>query len=88
MNADGTNQQQLTTGGGNPAWSPDGRTIAYRNTSIWAIDADGTNQRRLTADATGSPAWSPDGSKIAFNSWGDHLSVINADGSDQRQLSR
>jgi Tol biopolymer transport system component len=34
-----------------PAWSPDGRQIAYvANTDIWLMDADGGHQRRLTHD--------------------------------------
>ena len=34
-----------------PAWSPDGREIAYvANTEIWLMDADGGHQRRLTHD--------------------------------------
>jgi Tol biopolymer transport system component len=34
-----------------PAWSPDGREIAYvANTEIWLMDADGGDQRQLTHD--------------------------------------
>ena len=43
-----------------PAWSPDGKQIAYEYSSeIYVINDDGTNQVRLT-DTTGrnmSPAW-------------------------------
>jgi Tol biopolymer transport system component len=58
-----------------PAWSPDGRRIAYQGYRdgtwrIWTISADGSNPTALT---TGSfddrePNWSPDGTRIAFSS--------------------
>lgn len=72
-NLDGSNIVQLTSGAGfrdQPAWSPDGLRIAYRDrvsgmgTDIWTINAlDGSDASNLTSDlgATnqGSPAWSP-----------------------------
>src|SRR3982751_5572476 len=60
MNADGSNQAQLThnaAGDGDvePAWSPDSTKIAFtshrngdENTEIYVMNADGTDQRRLT----------------------------------------
>jgi len=78
MDADGSNQTRLTRDlalDGSPAWSPDGRRIAFHsgrdgNMEIYVMDADGSKQTRLTDHAAGdgSPAWSPDGSKIAFQS--------------------
>jgi TolB protein len=63
----GDNLQQLTQNFGNneePAWSPDGRYLAFQSTrdgasSIYVMNADGTNQRRVT-DGKGadfSPDW-------------------------------
>jgi Tol biopolymer transport system component len=58
-----------------PAWSPDGRRIAFvacaecTTSDLYVMDADGTNVVRLTDDRflAGSPAWSPDGAQIAFH---------------------
>ncbi len=60
----------LTQDGNNPAWSPDGTTIAFdRPDGIWLMNNDGTHQRRLI-DLPGvyeeRPDWSPDGEQLAF----------------------
>jgi Tol biopolymer transport system component len=60
MDADGTNQTNLTktpdTPEGQPAWSSDGTRIAFTSdqdevggfSDIWVMDADGSNQTNLT----------------------------------------
>jgi Tol biopolymer transport system component len=81
MNDDGTDARRVTTGPGyhdQPAWSPDGGTIAFAHSGyiagIFVVDPDGANLRRLSpAGPVGyqwSPAWSPDGQLVAFLS--DH----------------
>lgn len=56
MNADGTNQKQLTqTGGYTCDWSPDGKYIVYTdsrkvNGRLWIMNADGSNKRQLTSE--------------------------------------
>lgn len=78
MNADGSNQSQLTDGwDSQPDWSPDGSKIAFTryyttgmhsDTDIFIIDITGTNPVNLTnlPSNESRPAWSPDGKKIAF----------------------
>jgi Tol biopolymer transport system component len=60
---------------------------------IYVMQADGTGIVRLTEDPAYNvnPAWSPDGMRIAFasNRSGEfQIHVMNADGSDVRQLTR
>jgi Tol biopolymer transport system component len=107
--ADGTGARNLTgtAGGSAPVLSPDGRQIAYlRGDSsgvgeIWLMDADGTNQRRLTSgrqDEFG-PQWSPDGRQLVYTVWDygwcspgatgcavPDVWRIDADGSNQRKI--
>jgi dipeptidyl aminopeptidase/acylaminoacyl peptidase len=81
-----------------PAWSPDGRHIAFQGASptgdldIFVANPDGSGRTEVTF-STGAdidPAWSPDGTKIAFESTRDgntDVFVIGADGSNERQLT-
>lgn len=76
-----------------PAWSPDGRKIAYTsmegsNRDIWVVQADGAYPVKLTTNGAknGHPTWSPDGRKIAFESSKDgtrEIWIMNADGTQQ-----
>lgn len=72
-------------------WSPDGTRLAFVRYAgdfgeIWAVDAEGANQRNLSADTDPdiSPAWSPDGARIAYIR-GSELWTMNADGSHQQR---
>ena len=56
-----------------PAWSPDGKTIAYNTEEsetegIWIVNSDGSDSSELLSGPGGisSLSWSPDGEKIAF----------------------
>ena len=48
-----------------PAWSPDGRQLAYEQGGwLWIASADGGGRRRVLRGAS-QPAWSPDGQRLA-----------------------
>jgi Tol biopolymer transport system component len=82
---------------GNARFAPDGRIVyssaASGNGEIWIMNADGSNQKQLTAEAgeTDYPAVSPDGRYVvfasnragAFNIW-----RMNSDGGNPVQLTR
>jgi Tol biopolymer transport system component len=75
-----------------PAFSPDGRTVAFVSErsgtrELWLSNADGTGARPLTAfrgPAAGRPSWSPDGRYVAFHAAGIH--VIPVEGGRPRKL--
>jgi Tol biopolymer transport system component len=98
MDANGSNQVQLTNDPGqsfwNPTWSPDGTKIAFSNFdcsgNIYVMNADGTGQRQLASRGC-LPDWSPDGNQIVFASFRDNdneeIYKMNADGSGQTRLT-
>jgi gamma-glutamyltranspeptidase / glutathione hydrolase len=85
----------MQTGGvQDPAWSPDGRRLAFSFLDqIWIADKDGGGARPLRADGTAverHPAWSPDGKSIAFaedSGAGYVIVVVAADGTTRRAIS-
>lgn len=65
------------------------------NYDLWSMNADGSNQTRLTYDQLSEyyPYWSPDGSKIACTSFppcnpmGLDIWVMNPDGTNKTQIT-
>jgi Tol biopolymer transport system component/DNA-binding winged helix-turn-helix (wHTH) protein len=78
-----------------PAWSPDGRSIAFsrfvdQEPAIYIVPAAGGPEWRLdtkgVAPKIGRVDWSPDGKTIAF-SGGASLSLLSLENSDVRRLT-
>ncbi len=108
MNADGSGLTQITTDGRSsaPAWSPDGSQIVFlrrvkspsdpwRQTDVFAMNADGSNRTRLTKTRRWeyAPTWSPDGTLIVFEQttyWDEYASTdlwtMTPDGSNRVKL--
>lgn len=99
MNEDGSAERCLTTGPARdelPQFSPDGSKITFSTESddvisVWVMDADGSNRKRLAGKTSWHPVWSPDGSKIAFTSGrkgAPGIYLINPDGSGEQRLTK
>lgn len=96
-----------------PMWSPDGKKVAFFSTrddyhsedgpylwELYLIDADGSNERRLTEQATRKydAVWAPDGSAIAYesrcdddlcgNKYDDNIYVVDVSSGKLRAISK
>ena len=78
------------------SWTPDGKIVYASGASgkldLWMMEANGTGQKQLTADAgnTRVPSVSPDGRHVVFMSdrtGTSHIWRIDIDGSNARQLT-
>jgi WD40 repeat protein len=65
--ADGSGFHRLVRKGLDPAFSPDGRLLAFTTKrGIWVVGIDGHGLRRLTSRDDKAFDWSPDGKAIVF----------------------
>ena len=72
---------------GQPAWSADGRRLAFKtaqfgSNQLAVINADGSGETLLTRTfrfSEGQPAWSPDGTKLLYRRTPENPLVQNAD---------
>ena len=81
---------QGAEGGNDPAWSPNGQTIAFDawdfnpynffwTRNIYTVDAGG-GMRKLVRYNAGHASWAPNGQQLAFaDDWGGYIGTINTD---------
>jgi len=102
MDADGSNVQRISFGGGNygtPVWSPRGDWIAFTKQHqgqfyIGVIRPDGSGERLLTqAYHVEGPTWAPNGRVLMFfkevstsNGRSAHIYSIDLTGYNERQV--
>ena len=111
VDLDGSNLTRLTDGAYNdegPAWSPDAKKIAFFSNrragrdelpvsvQIYTMNADGTEQRRITDESSAldwNVSWSPDGDRLVFQSRPDlkllvhSLYTIGTDGRGRERIT-
>lgn len=104
MNVDGSNVRRLTFSPDDvewaPSWSRDGKLIAFSTTvadpkhkmhSIWVMNANGSEMRRITrGEPSFDPEFSPDGKWLVFHrrTMGNvEIFITNLDGNDLRRLT-
>jgi hypothetical protein len=94
LNADGSGKKLLVAKASEPAFSPDGKRLAYYS---WRSDAlglrileiDSGKDTQLTSSTEDAyPTWSPDGNRILFWELPSGIAMINTDGSGRRPVGR
>ena len=86
---DGSDRRVVSTGGGQaPAWSPDGKRIAFVRESVWSIAADGSD-RRLIAGAlrASAPTWSRTGAVTFAAQEGNDLAIVDTESGARTEVT-
>jgi TolB protein len=102
VNADGTGLRLVATAARNPAWSPNGRLLAYEGdvspfgdaNAYYVVQAGGGGKVRIPAydGDSAAPAWSPDGKRLAFQTFRHQripaeIDIVDATGKHRRKLT-
>jgi Tol biopolymer transport system component len=98
MNDDGTGIRQVTDlryVSGLPAWSPDGKALAFQSNvlngknEIYTVQAAGGKPTRVTTSEIDAiqPNWTPDGSGITFSRNGAIITVLVSNGKETKLTS-
>jgi len=94
MNADGSGEEKIYSGGMMPDWSPDGLEIVFvsppSEPKIYIMKINDGSIIQITKDPSFmdyQPDWSPDGNRIVFSrgapGMGLQIYIMNKDGSEQ-----
>jgi Tol biopolymer transport system component/DNA-binding winged helix-turn-helix (wHTH) protein len=95
----GSRDVPITADGGEnvePAWSPDGRWLAFhsrKHDGIWIVPSNGGTPQQIVEFGS-QPAWAPDSDRLVFSSYTGGMSsqsvlwTVRRDGADRAQLTR